>query len=183
MEVRARLVVGLDDGSIAIVEPSGDRIERTIPLPTIGDPPVEQVSAMSAVDVAAIGTDPAIDGIVMRRGGSESALFATGWQLGDLLSTDFFPATVASVRPFVWVFGRDRLQVNSTHAIVSNEFAYNAEQRQFERVSASTDSQAFGFRDAIAADNMVWVVYDAADGTGTPSIVVIDAAPQAVALR
>ena len=78
----------------------------------------------------------------MRRGGSESLFFAPG-QVDDFLSTDFLPTTVTSVRPFVWVFGGDRLQVNSTHT----------------------------------------VVYDAGNGTGTPSIVVINAAPEAVSIR
>jgi hypothetical protein len=182
MEVRARLVVGLADGSIAIVDPSGGRIERMIPPPTIGDPPVEQVSAMSAVDIPAIGTDSAIDGIVMRRGGSESLFFAPG-QVDDFLSTGFVPATVTSVRPFVWVFGGDRLQVNSSHAVVSNEFAYDAARHRFDRVPTSPESHQFGFRDAIATDSTVWVVYDAADGTGPASIVVINAAPDAVPLR
>ena len=175
MEVQARLVVGLGDGSIAIVDPSGGRIEHTIPLPTIGDPPVEQVSAMSAVDIPAIGTDSAIDGIVMRRGGSESLFFAPG-QVDDFLSTGFLPATVTSAQSLVWVFGGDRLQVNSTHAVVSSEFAYDSVQHRFDRVSASPESHQLGFRDAIAVGNTVWVVYDASDGTSTPSIVVINAA-------
>jgi len=174
MEVRERLVVGLDDGSIAIVDPSGGRIEHTIARPTIGDPPVEQVSAMSAVDIPAIGSDPAIDGIVMRRGGSESVFFAP-WQLGDLLSSDFSPATVTSARSLVWALGGDRLQVNSTHAVVSNEFAYDAQLHRFDRVARGAESPALGFRDAIAVDNTIWVVYDAGDGTGTPSIVVVNA--------
>jgi hypothetical protein len=73
--------------------------------------------------------------------------------------------------------------VNSTHAVVSNEFAYDPVARRFDRVPASAASHVSGFRGAIAVDNSVWVAYDAVDGTSTPSIVVINAAPDAVSIR
>ncbi len=171
-EAGHRLLVGLDDGSIAVINPDSDRIERSIPLPVIGDAPVEHAVAMNAAAIPAVGSDPAVDALVARAGGDVDVLSASGWQVNSFLAADFRPTTVVSVGAFAWVLGADRLEVSSTHAEVNSVFSYDPK-RGFARSPEAFGSQPFGFRDAVAAGNNLWVVYDPGAGNGEPSIVVV----------
>jgi hypothetical protein len=179
MEARSRLLVGLEDGSVAVVDPSIDRIERSIPRPVIGDAPVEAVVGMSPVAVPAVGSDPPIDGLILRANGTVDALFATGWEVNEILGSDFSPSTAVGIKSLMWMLGGDRLQVASTHAVVSSEFAYDSARHRFRRVSTSTAAPSSqGFRNAVAAGDRLWVVYDSGPGDAeTPSIVVLRVPP------
>lgn len=171
-EAGRRLLVGLDDGSIAVIDPDTDRIEHSIPLPAIGDPPEEHAVAMNAAAIPAVGSDSPVDALVARAGGDVDALSASGWQVNSFLAADFRPTTVVTVGAFAWVLGADRLEVSSTHAEVNSEFSYDPK-HGFARSPAGFGSQPFGFRDAVAAGDTLWAVYDPGAGNGEPSIVVV----------
>ena len=171
-EVGGRLLVGLDDGSIAVIDPDTYRIEHSIPLPVIGDPPVEHAVAMNAATIPAIGSDPAVDALVARSGGDVDALSVSGWQVNSVLAADFQPTTVVNAGAFAWVLGADRLEVSSTHAEVNSEFSYDPT-RGFTRSPKGYGSQPFGFRAAVVAGDTLWAAYDPGPGNGVPSIVVV----------
>jgi sugar lactone lactonase YvrE len=175
METSARLVLGLDDGTIAVVDPATNRIERSIARPVVGDPPVEAVVAMSPAAIPAVGSDPPIDGLVVRANGSVSALVSSRWEVEDFVAVSFSASTVAEIRGLTWTLGGDRLEVASTHAVVANEFAYDAARHEFDRVADGPADQLSGFRGAVTAGGMLWVEYDATNANGSPSIVVVKA--------
>jgi len=69
IEVNSRLTVGLDDGTVAVIDPSTNRIERVIPRPVIGDEPAEAVYVMAPALIPAVGSDPPFDGLILRANG------------------------------------------------------------------------------------------------------------------
>ena len=173
IEIRGRLVVGLENGTIAIVDPATDRIERSIPLPTIADPPAEAVVAMSNAAVPAVGSDPPIDAFAVRARGEVDAFLSGPWTAGEFVSVnDFAPAAVAAAGSRAVVLGSDHLFVATTHAVSSAEFVYDAEHRAFTRATGTDFSSEPGFSAAVAVGDTVWAVYHSG-ATGTPSIVVV----------
>jgi hypothetical protein len=156
IEARGRLLVGLDDGTIDVIDPATNSIERTIPRPVVGDAPVEWVTAMTPASVPAIGSDPPIDAFVARENGSISVLPAGGWQVNELYGADFQPSSIVNVGPDAWMFGGSRLYITTTHAVVSNEFV-NADGR-FTRVQGSLKRPGVEFGDALAANGTVWCI-------------------------
>lgn len=176
IEVAARLVVGLDDGAVDVIDPAANQIEHEIPRPVIGDPPVEKVVAMSPASIPAVGSDPAVDGFVVRANSTTSVLYEAGWRLNDIGAVDMSPTTVVEASGVMWLFGQNRLEVASTHAVVSNEFVYDAGRARFDRLTKSSSLVVGGgFRDAVATDDTVWAVYDPGAGIGQPTVVVVKA--------
>ena len=144
IEIRGRLVVGLDDGTIDVVDPATNRIEQSIPLPTIGDPPAEAVVAMS--NAAGAGRrapirrstpSPSRAGrgrrVPDRSVAGESVRERDGLRAGDGRGV----RELARV-----VLGSDRLLVSTTHAVVSAEFVYDAPNRR-----SSTRVTGYGVHD------------------------------------
>jgi hypothetical protein len=164
IESRGRLLVGRDDGAIEVIDPATNTVERTIPTPVVGDPPVEWVKAMSPASVPAIGSDPPIDALVARRNGAVSVLARGGSQAGEVDAADFEPSSIVNVGPTAWVFGENRLFVTTTHAVVSKEFRY----ADGQLISATGPADAGShFGDALAADGTVWCVVQQGDGSYT----------------
>ncbi len=177
MEVRSRLAVGLDDGTVAVIDPTTDRIERVIPRPAIGDEPVEAVYAMAPASIPAVGSDPLFDGLVLRANGDLDLLQSSTWQVSSIASTDFRPATVVGHGSFVWMFGADRLEISTTHAASSSEFVYDPSKRRFTPASAGPTAPPQGFRDAVIVGDRIWVLYDSRPGDDQPPTVVAIRAP------
>jgi hypothetical protein len=171
METSSRLLVGLDDGSVAIVDPATNRIEGDVQ--TQGTPSTGPVTAMGAPMVAANGSVPGIVGFVTHADGKTFAVFADRARMREFLKMPFIPTAVADVGGLMWVFGGDRLEIQPTAGEVPSELAYDAARGKFAKVTDSPATQVQGFRDAIVDGEQLWVVYDAADGRHGPSIVVV----------
>ncbi len=167
METRARLLVGLDDGTIAVIDPSHDRIERTIAHATGGDPPAENVIAMSPAAIPAAGSDPALDVLLLRANGTVDALPSDSWVPRSIASTTFGASTVAGIPGAAIVLGGNRAALVLGHA--SYVGGYDPATRRFAGGLANPGA---GFRSAVAAGDRLWVVYDPRSGE-IPTIVVV----------
>jgi hypothetical protein len=172
-EIGGRLVVGLDDGSIAVIDPARNRVERSIPRPVCCDPPAAQVLALSTAAVPAIGSDPPIDGFATRVRGEVDA-FMSGLGSADEFTSvnDFVPSAVAAVGTRAAILGSDHLVVSTTHAMSSAEFVYDSTSRTFARASGTSFSSAPGFTDVVAVGDTLWAVYDPGSPV-PPSLVVV----------
>jgi hypothetical protein len=173
IETSARLLVGLDDGSVAVVDPKANRIERFLET-TTGAPSTGPVTAMAAAPVRTDGSKPAIEGYIVHADSKTFALFSGSGQLREFLTMPFVPTAVADLGGLMWAFGGDRLQMQP---IVERpqELAYDSGRHEFVKVPPSPATQLQGFRNAVVVGDRVWVVYDGAVGRQLPSVVVIEA--------
>jgi hypothetical protein len=169
METRGRLLVGLQAGTVAIIDPAANRIERFVDVRLLASG--DSVIVMSPASIPAIGTDPPIDGLMAAPGSGVFALFSDRWQANQFAQADFNPRALAASGTRVIVAGGDWLIIATTHAVARNEFAYEPGERRFVRIPEGPASAADGFRDAVTSGDMLWMVYDPGGGV-EPSIVV-----------
>jgi hypothetical protein len=177
MEVRSRLAVGLGDGTVAVIDPATNRIERVIPRPAVGDEPAEAVFAMAPALIPAVGSDPAFDGLMVRANGGLALLRSSTWQVSEIGGPGVDPSTVIAHGSLVFMFGADRLEVSTTHAVSSSEFVYDAGKHRFTRSPGGSPDTAQGFRDAVIVGDRIWVVYDSGPGDDQPPTIVVLRAP------
>jgi hypothetical protein len=179
METRGRLLVGLRAGTVAVVDPGTNRVERFVNVRILASG--DSIIAMSPAAIPGLGSDPPIDGLMAAPGSGVFALFSDRWQANQFEQTDLDPQALAASGSRVLVAGGDWLIVTTTHAVVSNEFAYEPGPRRFVRVAEGPASSAAGFRDAVTVGDMLWMVYD--PGAGMPPSIVVTRIPASFQFR
>lgn len=173
METSSRLLVGLDDGSVASIDPQANRVERL--LATGGNASTAPVTAMVAVPAPIHGFKPAIEGYIAHADNKTFALFAASGQMNQFLTVPFVPTAIASVDGRAFVFGGDRLELQPVSGENPQELAYDISHPGFTKVTDSPATQVLGFRNALVVGNRVWVVYDDQVDRHPSAVVVIDA--------
>ncbi|HEV7525902.1 MAG TPA: hypothetical protein VGP92_13110 [Acidimicrobiia bacterium] len=170
MEARGRLLVGLERGTVAVVDPSTNRVERFVDIRGLASG--ESMVSMSQAAVPAIGSDPAIDGFMASSLGNVFALLADRWQANQFVQADVVPQALAPATSRAVVAGGDWVNVVPTHAGSRSEFQYLPKEQRLVRVAEGPASSQAGFRDAVAVGNMFWTVYDPG-APSSPTIVVM----------
>jgi len=171
-ETRSRLLVGLANGSVEIVNPERNQTEGVVPLE--GASGTSSVAAMTSASIPRIGSDPPIDGLIVRANGDAFALFATGWHANRFINLGFGPSVVTELDNWLWALSGDSLEIASTHAVASSEFVWNADQRRFDQRPAKGGTSDEGFRLVIPIANTLWLLNG---GYSNASVIVVRVPP------